>query len=150
MLPVKKFYVYSRFKTSSSETHSIFTIESPTTLLMPEDTGFYIEDVCVPHSWYPINAGNNYLQVKYFNSTPKDIIIDPGNYSVRDLNEAIVTKMNAAYNTNPFVTSDPLFAMDYDMKTNTIGIKLKTATVGTRSKSTPIASSLFQRTRPGV
>ena len=71
MLPIKKFYIDSRFKTSSSETHSNFTIDFPTTLLMPEDTGFYIEDVCIPHSWYPINAGNNYLQVKYFNSTPQ-------------------------------------------------------------------------------
>ena len=126
MLPIKKFYIDSRFKTSSSETHSNFTIDFPVSLLMPEDTGFYIEDVCIPHSWYPINAGNNYLQVKYFNSTPKDITIDPGNYSVRDLNEAIVTKMNAAYNS-----LGEVFAMDFDVKTNTIGIKLKTATVGT-------------------
>ena len=129
MLPIKKFYIDSRFKTSSSETHSNFTIDFPMTLLMPEDTGFYIEDVCIPHSWYPINAGNNYLQVKYFNSTPKDITIDPGNYSVRDLNEAIVAKMNAAYNS-----LGEVFAMDYDVKTNTIGIKLKTATVGTTFK----------------
>ena len=129
MLPIKKFYIDSRFKTSSSETHSNFTIDFPMTLLMPEDTGFYIEDVCIPHSWYPINAGNNYLQVKYFNSTPKDITIDPGNYSVRDLNEAIVAKMNAAYSG-----LGEVFAMDYDSKTNTIGIKLKTATVGTTFK----------------
>ncbi len=59
MLPIKKFYIDSRFKTSSSETHSNFTIDFPMTLLMPEDTGLYIEDVCIPHSWYPINAGNN-------------------------------------------------------------------------------------------
>ena len=67
--------------------------------------------------------------MKYFNSTPKDITIDPGNYSVRDLNEAIVTKMNAAYNS-----LGEVFAMDFDVKTNTIGIKLKTATAGTTFK----------------
>jgi hypothetical protein len=67
--------------------------------------------------------------VKYFNSTPKDITLDPGNYSVRDLNEAIVTKMNAAYNS-----LGEVFAMDFDVKTNTIGIKLKTATAGTTFK----------------
>ena len=126
MLPIKKLYIDSRFKSSLSETHSNFTIDLPMTLLMPEDTGFYIEDVCIPHSWYPINAGNNYLQVKYFNSTPKDITIDPGNYSVRDLNEAIVAKMNAVYNS-----LGEVFAMDYNARTNTIGIKLKTATVAT-------------------
>ena len=45
MLPIKKIYIDSRFKTSPSESHSNFTIELPTTMLMPEDTGFYIEDV---------------------------------------------------------------------------------------------------------
>ena len=61
------------------------------TLLMPEDTGFYIEDVCIPHTWYPVNA-NNYLQVQYFIYPPVDVEIDPGNYSMRGLNDAIVAK----------------------------------------------------------
>jgi hypothetical protein len=26
---------------------------------MPEDTGFYIDDVCVPHTWYPVESGVN-------------------------------------------------------------------------------------------
>ncbi len=49
MLPIKKLYIDSRFKSSSSETHSNFTIDLPMTLLMPEDTGFYIEDVYPSH-----------------------------------------------------------------------------------------------------
>ncbi len=53
---------------------------------MPEDTGFYIEDVCIPHTWYPVSAGNHYLQVKHFSNTPEGIEIVPGNYSVHDLN----------------------------------------------------------------
>ena len=76
MLPIKKIYIDSRFKSSSSETHSNFTIDLQTTLLMPEDTGFYIEDVCILHTWYPANITNNYLQVKHFNNAPKDIEID--------------------------------------------------------------------------
>ena len=146
MLPIKKFYVDSRFKTSSSETHSNFTIDFPMTLLMPEDTGFYIEDVCIPHTWYPINTGNNYLQMKYFNNTPKYIEIDPGNYSVRDLNEAIVAKMNAVYN------SSDIFLMDYDTKTNTIGIKLKVKTqdVGATFKIYTDSEFTDPATKPGV
>ena len=124
MLPIKKIYVDSRFKTSPSETHSNFTIDLPTTLLMPEDTGFYIEDVCIPHTWYPVNSTNNYLQFKYHNAVPKDIVIDPGNYSVLDLNAAIVAKINATYGLGEIVSSD------YSIKTHTIGIKLKVPSVG--------------------
>ena len=58
MLRMKKFFIDSRFKSSSSETRSNFTIDLPTTLLMAEDTGFYIEDACIPYTWYPVNTGN--------------------------------------------------------------------------------------------
>ena len=39
---------------------------------------------------------------------------------MRDLNAAIVAKINAAYNMGE------IFVIDYDVKTNSIGIKLKT------------------------
>ena len=59
MLPIKKIYIDSRFKSSDSASDSDFKIDLPTTLLMPEDTGFYIDDVCVPHTWYPVESGVN-------------------------------------------------------------------------------------------
>ncbi len=61
MLPSKKIHVDSRFKSCSSETHSNFTTNLTTRLLMPEDAGFYIEDACIPHMWYPVNSTNNDL-----------------------------------------------------------------------------------------
>jgi len=130
MLPIKKIFVDSRFKTSPTESHSNFHIELPMTLLMPEDTGFYIEDVCIPHTWYPINSNNNYLQFKYFNFNPAHVVIDPGNYSVRGLNDAIVAKIN----NGDFNITGQLVAADYDAKTNTIGIKLTAPTVGVTFK----------------
>ncbi len=117
MLPIKKFFIDSRCKTSSSETHPNFTIELPMTL-----TGFYIEDVCIPHTWYPINTSNNCLQIKYFVYAPKDIEIHLGNCSGRDLNVVIVAKINAVYNQGE------IFVMESDAKANTIGIKIETAT----------------------
>ena len=93
-------------------------------MLMPEDTGFYIEDVCIPHTWYPVSTTNNYLQFRYLSTSPKDIVIDPGNYSVRDRNAAFVAKMNAVSGVGEIVIAD------YDIKTNTMGIKLKYASVG--------------------
>ena len=50
MLPIKKIYIDTRFKSSDSRSDSDFKIDLPTTLLMPEDTGFYIDDVCIPHT----------------------------------------------------------------------------------------------------
>ena len=97
MLPIKQIYIDSRYKSSSSETHSNFSIDLPVTMLMPDDTGFYIEDVCIPHTWYPVSLTNKYLQFKYLNTAPKDVVIDPGNYSVRDLNAAIVAQINKVY-----------------------------------------------------
>ena len=50
MLPIKKNYIDSRFKSSDSASHSDFKIDLPISFLMPEDTGFYIDDVCIPHT----------------------------------------------------------------------------------------------------
>ena len=127
MLPIKKIYVDSRFKTSPTESHSDFHIELPMTLLMPEDTGFYIEDVCIPHTWYPVNANNNYLQFNYLGIVAH-IVIAPGNYSVRGLNDALFEKINQTYEMGTLV------AADYDAKTNSIGIKLTAPVVGATFK----------------
>ena len=50
MLPIKKIYIDSRQKTVDSASDSDFSIDLPTTYLMPDDTGFYVEDVCLPVS----------------------------------------------------------------------------------------------------
>ena len=44
MLPIKKIYIDSRCKSSDSVSDSDFHIDLPTTFLMPDDTGFYIDD----------------------------------------------------------------------------------------------------------
>ena len=54
MLPVKKIYVDSKFKTNDSVSDSHFKIQLPETLLMHDNCVFYIDDVCIPHSWYTI------------------------------------------------------------------------------------------------
>ena len=59
MLPIKKIYIDSRFKSSDSVSDSDFYIDLPTTLLMPSNTGFYIDDVCIPVSWYAIDTNRN-------------------------------------------------------------------------------------------
>ena len=68
MLLIKKIYIDSRFKSSHSASHSDFKIDLPLTFLMPDDTDFYIDDVCIPHTWYPISERNNLIAFKYSNT----------------------------------------------------------------------------------
>ena len=61
---------------------------------MPEDTGFYIDDVCIPHSWYPIEDGRNAQIVVNYDAVVHFASIDSRNYAVKDLGVAIVEAIN--------------------------------------------------------
>ena len=125
MLPIKKIYIDSRFKSSDSASHSDFKIDLPISFLMPEDTGFYIDDVCIPHTWYPISERNNVVAFKY-NSTPVlYAYVPPGNYSTANLGIAIATALNAALSL-VLITTNP-FESFYDSVTNKLTFKLVTA-----------------------
>ena len=117
MLPIKKIYIDSRFKSSDSASDSDFKIDLPISFLMPEDTGFYIDDVCIPHTWYPIAERNNVIVFKY-NTSNKIAYVTPGNYSVLNLGLAIVAAMNLALNIVG------CFESSYDAKTNKLTINL--------------------------
>ena len=61
---------------------------------MPEDTGFYIDDVCIPHSWYPIEDGRNAQLVVNYDGVIRFVAIDSGNYTATNLGVAIVDAIN--------------------------------------------------------
>ncbi len=65
---------------------------------MPEDTGFYIDDVCIPHSWYPIEAGRHFQIVVSYDAIVHLATIDTGNCSVVNLGVATVAAMNKNIN----------------------------------------------------
>ena len=58
-LPIKKIYIDSKFKRDDSVSNSNFKIELPYTLKMGDNTGFYVDDVCVPHTWHTVEEGVN-------------------------------------------------------------------------------------------
>ena len=58
-LPVKKIYIDSKFRRHDSVSTSNFRIDLPNTLKLPANTVFYVDDVCIPHSWHTIEAGVN-------------------------------------------------------------------------------------------
>ena len=118
MLPIKKIYIDSRFKSSDSASHSDFKIDLPISFLMPEDTGFYIDDVCIPHTWYPISERNNIIVFK-FNTQVYIAGVPHGNYSTANLGIAIAKAMNDELENIP-----SRFESLYDASTNKLTIKL--------------------------
>ena len=88
MLPFKKVYIDSRFKSSDSASHSDFKIDLPISFLMPEDSGFYVDDVCIPHTWYPISERNNVIAFKHISTVVHYAFVPPGNYSTSNLQGA--------------------------------------------------------------
>jgi hypothetical protein len=61
MLPIKKIYVDSKYKTRDSISNANFKILLPTTMYMPDNTVFYIDDVAIPHSWHTVEDFNSKL-----------------------------------------------------------------------------------------
>ena len=64
----KKVYVDSRYKTSGSVSNSDFKFEINEALDLPDNTYCYIDDICIPHTWYTIEDFNNtlYIVVKLY------------------------------------------------------------------------------------
>ena len=98
MLKIKKIYVDSKYKTTNSISTSDFSIQLPETIYMPDNSVFYISDVCIPHSWYTVEQGINdklYLQIR-FDGFTFDIILtlDSKNYTGGDLAVQILTQLN--------------------------------------------------------
>ena len=59
MLPVKKIYVDTKYRTANSVSSSNFKYELPYSVTLPEHTAFYLTDFACPHSWYTIESGVN-------------------------------------------------------------------------------------------
>ena len=77
VLPVKKVYVDSKYKTKDSKSDSNFKFELPQTCLMPQNCVFYVDDVAIPHRWYTCNDHNYklYLRTKDANNVENDYIL---------------------------------------------------------------------------
>ena len=55
-LPVKKIYIDSAFRRLDSVSASNFKIELPYTVKFNDNTIFYVDDVCIPHTWHTVAA----------------------------------------------------------------------------------------------
>ena len=81
MLPVKKIYVDTRFTSLNSASSSEFTIDLPQSYTFPDNAVAYIDDVCIPVSWYTIQEGRNnrlYVRVNRIYNEVKVLTIPNG------------------------------------------------------------------------
>ena len=111
-LPIKKLYIDTKYKSRESVSNSNFKIDLPQTLMFPDNSVFYVDDISIPHSWYTIEENvNDKLYVLLFTTgttgVPYDnhtvtqidfeiITIAPGNYNGAELAAEIQTKLGGA------------------------------------------------------
>jgi hypothetical protein len=121
-LPIKEIYIDTRCKSSSSISNSNFKIDLPQS---SEHSDAYIDDVCIPHSWYVIESDINdklyiYTVDSGFLSNSYDIVtIGSGNYNGIDLAIELTNKIN--FVVNPSGITD-MYVVTYSIKENTITI----------------------------
>jgi len=102
VLPVRKIYVDSRYKTSNSKSNSDFKYELSESVSLPDKSVMFIDDVIIPNSWLNIDLTNNLLYVEryFFQSGTKyyDIVpLTPGNYTAATLRTELESKLNASF-----------------------------------------------------
>lgn len=101
MLPIKKVYIDSRFKTKDSKSNSEFKFELSQSIDLPDRCVCYIDDIIIPHSWYTIETGMNdklYIRHATGGTFTEHVLIIPGqNYSGEGLKTAIQSVFNAAF-----------------------------------------------------
>jgi hypothetical protein len=138
-LPIKKIYIDSRFRTKDSISSSNFKIELPESLLFPNNSVFYIDDVCIPHTFYSIEEGINdklYMMLSPLEPDQDNngvfyriIQISPGNYNIADLSAELQTRIKAATDN---ANQTNIFTVSYDLRKSTI--KIATNFVETKFK----------------
>ena len=60
---IKKVYIDSRYKTNDRVSNSDFKFESKEALDLLDNTVCYIDDICIPHTWYTVEDFNNTLYI---------------------------------------------------------------------------------------
>ena len=118
MLPVKKIYIDSKYKTPDSISDSNFKFQLPQSVTLPDDTSFFLSDVCIPHSWYTISDFNCNLYLRTFdgNGVQSDHILTLAKQSYNGATFAtqLSSKIQNATSIAPTVS--------YDVTKNTLSL----------------------------
>ena len=121
-LPIKKIYIDSRWKTDGSVSDSDFTVELKSSVNLPRNCIAYVDDVCVAHSWYNVDATNFILYIYANRGTNHDyftLYIDHGNYNGNTLKK---DNLNLKFTQH---MGDYMMEALYDVNRNYIIIKTR-------------------------
>jgi hypothetical protein len=124
-LPVKKIYIDSRYATADSPSTSNFKFQLSRNIHMPQNTVFYLEDVCIPHSWYSVEKGINDTFYFAFNTSAwatYQIVLPSTNYTGQSLATALQTALDTA--VGMYSSGVSYFAVSYNININSITIAL--------------------------
>jgi hypothetical protein len=115
MLPVKKIYIDSRHRTPDSVDASNFKYELPYSLQLPDNTVFFVTDICIPHVFRLIEQDvNDRLYYNYYcNMTGQGsniyafynfVTLPSGGYTGTNLATTIQSLMNGAVEPGANIT----------------------------------------------
>ena len=129
MLPVKQICIDSKFRTKDSISSGHFKYDLPESFLMPENCGYYVCDVCIPHCWMTIEPGINdkfYIHTSDDNTNvnlrPNEnyaIQLDSRQYTGAELALEISSKLAARLTGTAFAGG---LTASYNASTQTISI----------------------------
>ena len=118
-LPVKKIYIDSKFRRPDSISSSNFKVDLPYTLKLPESTIFFVDDVCIPHSWRTVEENmNNKIYLRLSSGgvhTDYIIILTAQNYNGSQLASELSSRIN-------FHTINQPHTCVYNSQTQTISL----------------------------
>ena len=129
-LQYKKIYIDSKYRSSDSTSSSDFKYELPETMTFNENTVFYLDDICIPHSWDTVIENvNNKLYFKLYVTSQgteteyhRIATISAGYYIATDLATEIQTRMNDI--AQPITGVANMFTCAFQAKTNKIRISI--------------------------
>ena len=126
----KKIYIDSKYRSLDSTSSSDFKYELPETMTFNENTVFYLDDICIPHSWDTVIENvNNKLYFKLYVASQgteteyhRIATISAGYYTAIDLATEIQTKMNDI--AQPITNVANMFTCAFQAKLNKIRISI--------------------------
>ena len=119
-----RLYIGSRYRTYDSKSSSDFTVELNEALDLPARTKVRVYNLCVPYSWYTVEAGVNeylYLAEKQPDNSwvGRVLALPTGMYD----GPKLATNLRLAFNAGSSYGTDP-YSVSYNDRTGRISITL--------------------------
>ena len=97
---VKRNYIDSRYKTNDSVGNTGFTFGIKEALGLGDNTVCFIDDICIPHTWYTIDAYNNKLYIETTNNPIGNgtiVTLPTGNYTASSLASTLTLSLQTSF-----------------------------------------------------